>query len=237
VRVRDVKTGAREEIPCSKVLSSMPVRDLLLGISGADLPPAVREVAEGLPYRDFVTCGLLLSRLELANGDGSPILDNWIYIQEPEVRLGRLQVFNNWSPYLVSEPEHVWLGLEYFCNEGDEMWETPDEQFAGMAAAELARIGIIDVNDVLDHVVHRVKKAYPAYFGTYETFGVVRDWLDSIPNLFVMGRNGTHRYNNMDHSMLSAWAAVEAAVGTGSRSDIWSVNADEDYHEAGSADR
>lgn len=231
VRVRDVATGAEEVLACDGVLSSMPARDLVLRMEGGGVPADVTRVAEGLPYRDFMTCGLLVSRLAVTNADGSSILDNWIYIQERDVRVGRLQVFNNWSPYLVADKDVVWLGLEYFCNEGDAMWSTPDDEFAKMAAGELAHIGIIAEEDVLGSVVLRVKKAYPAYFGTYAEFETVREWLDSVENLYVMGRNGMHRYNNMDHSMLSAWAAVDALTGSGSRQAIWDVNAEEEYHE------
>jgi protoporphyrinogen oxidase len=231
VRLRNVGTGAEEDLACSGVLSSMPARDLVLRITGTQAPADILRIAEGLPYRDFITVGLLVSGLKLSNPDGSPVLDNWIYIQERDVRVGRVQVFNNWSPYLVADPTLTWLGLEYFCKEGDDMWTTPDDEFAKMAARELAHIGLIDEEDVLDHAVHRVKKAYPAYFGTYAEFGTLQEWLDSVENLFVMGRNGMHRYNNMDHSMLSAWAAVSALVGEGTREAVWSINADESYQE------
>ena len=231
LRIRDTKAGTEETLPCKAVLSSMPVSDFVLRCQGGDAPDEVLRVAKGLPYRDFVTCGLLVSKLAITNPDGSPILDNWVYIQEREVKLARLQIFNNWSPYLVADPDTVWLGLEYFCQEGDAMWTMPDDEFAKMAAAELASIRIIDEADVLDHVVLRVCKAYPAYFGTYAEFDAVRQWLDTLSNVYVMGRNGTHRYNNMDHSMLSAWAAVSALLGEGTREDVWRVNADEAYHE------
>lgn len=232
VVIRHAQTGDTEELACSGVLSTMPLAELVTCVRGREVPAQVAEIARGLPYRDFMTVGLLVSRLTLTNPDASPVLDNWIYIQEPEVRLGRLQIFNNWSPYLVADQSKVWLGLEYFCDEGDEMWETPDADFAAMAARELASIGIIDEADIVDTVVHRVKKAYPAYFGTYARFGEIHEWLDTLPNVVVMGRNGMHRYNNMDHSMLSAWAAVDALLGTGTRAAVWDVNADDTYHES-----
>jgi protoporphyrinogen oxidase len=231
LHVRDAETGIEETLRCEAMLSSMPVRDFVLRCRGCDVPREVLEVARGLLYRDIMVCGLLVSKLIVTNRDGSPILDNWIYIQEREVRLGRLQVFNNWSPYLVADSDTVWLGLEYFCQEGDSLWMTPDDEFAKMAAAELASIGIIDEADALDHAVIRVRKAYPAYFGTHADFDAIRRWLDTLSNVYFMGRNGMHRYNNMDHSMLSAWAAVNALVGEGTREDIWRVNADEGYHE------
>ena len=158
--------------------------------------------------------------------------DNWIYIQEPDVKLGRLQVFNNWSPYLVADPNTVWLGLEYFCREGDELWSMADPAFLDFAAEELAKIGLIAVSDVLDGTVVRVPKAYPAYFGEYCGIGKVRAFLDEWSNLFTIGRNGMHRYNNQDHSMLAARAAVECIVsGQVDRSALWRVNAEDEFHE------
>lgn len=234
VTVRDVGAeagSAEREIPCDALMSTMPIRDLIRATRGVEVPPNVARVADGLPYRDFMTCGLLVRELTRKSDDGGQILDNWIYIQEPEVEIGRLQIFNNWSPYMVADRSLVWLGTEYFCDEGDELWNMPDQEFSALATAELTEIGLISAEDVLDSVVIRVKKAYPAYFGTYDEMGEVRDWLDSIENLYVMGRNGTHRYNNMDHSVLSAWTAVSALLGEATRSDVWRVNTDESYHE------
>jgi protoporphyrinogen oxidase len=158
--------------------------------------------------------------------------DNWIYVQEPDVSLGRVQIFNNWSPHLVNDPNTVWLGLEYFCQEGDHLWSMTDTAFLDFAAKELAKIGLIDRADVLDGTVVRVPKAYPAYFGAYDRIGVVRDWLDRFGNLFPVGRNGMHRYNNQDHSMLAARAAVDCIASQSTdKSSLWAVNAEEDYHE------
>lgn len=232
IEIAPASGGSAHVIPVSSALSTMPIKDLIGRVNGEPAPAAVAEIAAALPYRDFITCGLLVKRLTISNRDSSPVLDNWIYIQERDVRLGRLQVFSNWSPYLVADKDTVWLGLEYFADEGDEMWTMDDARFSRMAAAELAQIGIIAVEDVLDSVVVRIKKAYPAYFGVYDSFDTVREWLDSLENLWVMGRNGMHRYNNMDHSMLTAWAAVDALCGEGSRESIWNVNADEEYHES-----
>jgi len=234
VRIREC-SGDETVVRPWAVLSSMPLADLVACIEGESPAEDVSRVAAGLPYRDFMTAGLLVKQLTVTGPEGSRIQDNWIYVQDRDVRMGRLQVFNNWSPYLVADEKLTWLGLEYFCTEGDELWTKPDEVFTQMAAEELQRIGIIRMDDVVDSVVLRVKKAYPAYFGTYLELSRVRDYLDSIDGLFVMGRNGTHRYNNMDHSMLSARAAVGAAFGNGSRADVWSVNADEEYHEDGRA--
>ncbi|MEK7795159.1 MAG: hypothetical protein AAB353_11545, partial [Candidatus Hydrogenedentota bacterium] len=185
-------------------------------------------------YRDFITAGLLVKKLRVrpSNADQELIPDNWIYIQEPDVKLGRLQIFNNWSPWMVKDPGTIWLGLEYFCDEGDDLWSMSDAEFAAFAARELAQIAIIDANDVLDSVVIRMPKTYPAYFGAYERFDVIREYLDPIENLFLIGRNGMHKYNNQDHSMLTAMIAVDnIAAGNTRKDNIWAVNTEEEYHE------
>ncbi|MBN1425554.1 NAD(P)/FAD-dependent oxidoreductase [Candidatus Fermentibacteria bacterium] len=236
--VRDSRTNETISITGDLVISTMPVRDLVGGLR-ADVPSEVRRVAGGLVYRDFVTVGLLLSRLLVCNRSRVPtpynvIPDTWIYVQEPDVRLGRIQVFNNWSPYLVADPRTVWLGLEYFCTENDEFWNMPDTSIAASAADEMEKLGIISRSDILDSVVVRVPKTYPAYFGTYAQFEVVRHYLDRFPNLFLIGRNGMHRYNNQDHSMLSAMTAVDNLIaGRVSRDNIWATNTEDDYHEEG----
>ncbi len=228
-KVRDPQ-GKIEPLAADWFLSTMPIRELVAGMD-PPAPPEVREVAAGLQYRDFVTVGLLVRKMAI--GERGLVPDNWIYVQERDVKVGRLQIFNNWSPYLVKDPNTVWLGLEYFCNEGDELWSKPDKDFVPFAAAELAKIGIIDAKDVLDGTVLRQPKAYPAYFGSYARFEVVRRWLDGIPNLFLIGRNGMHRYNNQDHSMLTAMEAVEhIAAGRTDKADIWAVNTEEEYHES-----
>jgi protoporphyrinogen oxidase len=201
------------------------------------VPEPVRQVADGLQYRDFITVGVLADRLLLKNTTSRKTVnnilpDNWIYIQEPDVRVGRLQIFNNWSPYMAADPNKVWLGMEYFCNEGDGDWQQSDSSFSQFAVSELAKIGVVDAKDVLDTVVIRVQKAYPAYFGTYSDFHVIREFTDRFQNLFLIGRNGMHRYNNMDHSMLTAMAAVENIIGNISGKDgVWAVNAEDEYHE------
>jgi protoporphyrinogen oxidase len=210
----------------------MPVKELVEALG--DAPSEIREVSDNLPYRDFITVGLLLKRLDLPDGTGPTNLvpDNWIYIQERDVKIGRLQIFNNWSPYLVADPNTVWLGLEYFCNEGDELWSMKDEDFLAFATDELAHIGIIAKKDVLDGTVVRVKKTYPSYFGAYLHFDKVRAYVDRFPNLFLLGRNGMHRYNNADHSMLTAMTAVDNIVnGETDKANIWDVNTESDYHE------
>ena len=213
--------------------STMPVKELVSGLD-ADVPPNVGEVANNLQYRDFITVGLLVRRLTVKDKKAPDRLlkDNWIYIQEPEVKAGRLQIFNNWSPYLVRDPETVWIGVEYFCYETDDMWKLPDDRMAKLAASELEQIGIIDSSDLLDFTVVRVPKTYPAYFGAYERFDEVRGYLDSLSNLFLVGRNGMHKYNNQDHSMLTAMTAVDNILeGRLDKSNIWAVNTEMEYHE------
>ena len=218
-------------------ISTMPVKDLVIGM-GDDVPNSVRETAVDLPYRDFMTVGLLVDKLLLENKTshktlGNIVPDCWIYIQERDVKLGRLQIFNNWSPYMVKDPENtIWIGLEYFCNEGDEYWNMTDSEFIDFATDELQKIGIIEKQDVRDAVRIKVKKAYPAYFGSYKDFDKVREYLDSVNNLYCIGRNGMHRYNNMDHSMLTAIEAVNCIKnGTLSKAAIWNVNTEQEYHE------
>jgi protoporphyrinogen oxidase len=213
--------------------STMPVKELVGGLD-ADVPQNVREIAENLQYRDFITVGLLVRRLTVKDKEDPQRLlrDNWIYIQEPEVKAGRLQIFNNWSPYLVRDPETVWIGVEYFCYDSDAMWNLPDEQMAQLAASELEQIGIISSSDLLDFTVVRMPKTYPAYFGAYERFEEVRAYLDSLTNLFLVGRNGMHKYNNQDHSMLTAMTAVDNILqGRVDKSNIWAVNTEMEYHE------
>jgi protoporphyrinogen oxidase len=237
VVVLDEKNGQTTRHLADYFFSTMPVKEIVAAM-GESVPESVKTVAAGLVYRDFITVGLLLSKLSIRNETKQKTIndlipDNWIYIQEREVKLGRLQIFNNWSPYMVHSQDTVWIGLEYFCNEGDELWSMPDEELSSFAIAELASIDIIDPEDVLDSTVLRMPKAYPAYFGSYDQFDVVREYMDRFENIFLIGRNGMHRYNNADHSMLTAMTAVDNVVaGRIDKSNIWQVNAEEDYHES-----
>jgi protoporphyrinogen oxidase len=235
VDVRNLETGAMRHVACTHFFSTMPLAELVTQLAPERQDIAV--AARALPYRDFITAGLLVRRMRGAGSSGggaAPAFppDNWIYVQEPDVQLGRLQIFNNWSPYLVRDPNTVWLGLEYFCNEGDELWSRADSDFLEFAARELEQIGLIDRADVLDGTVIRVLKAYPAYFGEYRQIDRIKEWLNQFANLFTIGRNGMHRYNNQDHSMLAARAAVDCLVQrSADKSSIWAVNAEDDYHE------
>ncbi len=227
-------TGQRRRIACDFVFSTMPVKELV-GLLDGPVPENVREVAAGLQYRDFIAVGLLLNSLRIRNDVNSPgslVADTWIYLQDPDVLAGRLLIFNNWSPYLVKDPSKAWIGVEYFCCESDKLWKLPEEEMARLAMTELERIGIIDAREVVDWHVERVPKAYPAYFGAYERFGEVQEFLDGFENLFLVGRNGMHKYNNQDHSMLTAMVAVDNIVaGRTEKSNIWAVNTEMEYHE------
>ena len=230
------KLGNINTFDCDVVFSSMPVKDLVASFN-TDIDNEISDIAENLPYRDFITVGLLLDRLKVKNNTkiktvGNIIPDCWIYIQERNVKLGRLQIFNNWSPYMLKDFENnVFIGLEYFCNEGDSFWNMDESAFIEMAADELDFIGIIDKKSIIDSTIIKVKKAYPAYFGTYKDFNKVRIYLDSIENLYCIGRNGQHRYNNMDHSILTGFEAARAFINKSSKEKVWQVNTEDEYHE------
>ncbi|HLJ16822.1 MAG TPA: NAD(P)/FAD-dependent oxidoreductase [Bryobacteraceae bacterium] len=228
------ESGERRRFEADYVFSTMPIKELIRALGGS-VPENVREVSDGLIYRDFITVGMLLNRLQISEDgklSGQLLRDNWIYIQEPDVLVGRMQIFNNWSPYMVADPSKVWVGLEYFCYETDELWHKPDQEMIKLATEEMERIGIVSAADVLDAVVIRVPKTYPAYFGTYNRFPELREYIDGFENLFLVGRNGMHKYNNQDHSMLTAMTAVDNIVeGRRDKSNIWAVNTEQEYHE------
>lgn len=233
------RNGTVTTSPCDYFISSMPISELVPALRGIGVSAEVMEVAAALPYRDFITVGLLLDRLQIVNETklrtyANRVPDTWIYIQERDVKIGRLQIFNNWSPYMVKDYENtVWIGLEYFCSEGDALWQMPEKEFIDMAIGELEHIGIINAAGVKDAVRIKVKKAYPAYYGSYYQLDKVRDFLDSIPNLYCIGRNGQHRYNNMDHSMLTAMETVGNIInGVDNKENIWKVNTEGNYHES-----
>ena len=228
--------GKEETIGCDHLISTMPIKDLAEALP--DVPGDIYDAAIGLPYRDFITVGLLLDKIELSNKTKIKTVNNivpdcWIYIQERDVKVGRLQIFNNWSPYMVDDMnKHVWIGMEYFCTEGDSMWNMNNDDFMDFAVNELVKIGVIKKENVVDRYITKVKKAYPAYFGTYSEFPRIREYLDTFENLYCVGRNGQHRYNNMDHSMLTAKYAAEAIInGSTDKDAIWNVNTEKEYHE------
>ena len=238
-RVSKVITKDGQSFDADYVVSSMPIKDLFSAIGEDKTSKESFEIATTLPYRDFITVGVLVNKLKIKNKTKIPTLnelvpDTWIYVQERDVTMGRIQIFNNWSPYMVNDPLHtVWIGLEYFCSEGDKMWESKDEEFIAMAIDELVKMGIIESKeDVIDATRQKVKKAYPAYFGSYDHFDKVHAELDKIQNLYCVGRNGQHRYNNMDHSMLTGLIAADyIKAGQTEKSALWEVNAEKEYHE------
>lgn len=216
--------------------STMPIQDLIQSF-GENATEDVKRVAQGLMYRDFITVGLLLKKLRIKNLTKTKTInniipDNWLYIQEGDVRLGRAQIFNNWSPYLVKDENTVWLGAEYFCNEGDQLWRKSDESITKFTIGELTKIGFIKKEDFIDGLVIRMSKTYPAYCGTYHDLHIIKDFTERFENLFLIGRNGMHRYNNMDHSMMTAMIAVGNIInGIKSKDNIWRVNIEQDYQE------
>jgi protoporphyrinogen oxidase len=229
-------TGEKVEYQGDYFFSTMPVQELIAGMNGS-VPNEVKDVAAGLQYRDFITVGVLLKKLstiDVESGEHKTIdlKDTWIYIQEKDVKVGRLQLFNNWSPYMVNKPGTVWVGMEYFCNKGDDFWSLSDEEIKRTAITELEKMGLAQVTDVLDSTAHRVEKTYPAYFGTYDQFDKIRAFVDGFENLFLVGRNGMHKYNNSDHSMLTAMVGVDnICEGIASKENIWAINTEQEYHE------
>jgi Protoporphyrinogen oxidase len=219
------------------VISSMPLKDLVASMHY--VPKEIAAIANGLPYRDFVTVGLLLKKLCLKNETKIKTLnhlipDNWIYVQDTGVKLGRIQIFNNWSPYMVEKPEEtVWIGLEYFCSEGDQYWNLSSQEWMKLGVKELINMGVItSSNDLIDYHCEKVKKAYPAYFDTYEHIDELIAYLNTFENLYCVGRNGQHRYNNMDHSMETSFQTVDNILqGNKDKTNIWNVNTEKEYHE------
>ncbi len=237
ITVLNLQTLEEKDVYGDYFISTMPVKNLIAAMG--DTPPTeVKAIAADLPYRDFITVGLLVNKFkknaqsQSAHENNMPP-DNWIYIQENDVKIGRLQIFNNWSPYLVVDPDKIWLGLEYFCQEGDALWALSDDDLINLAIAEMVKLDLLaNKDDVLDQIAIRVPKAYPAYFGSYQKFHIIREFTDTISNLFLVGRNGMHKYNNQDHSMLTARFAVDCIVsGNLDKQKVWNVNVDDDYHE------
>ncbi len=219
------------------VISSMPIKDLIASMNG--VPSRIKALAEKLPYRDYVTVGILVKQLGLKNETKYSTLmdivpDCWLYIQDSGVKLGRVQIYNNWSPYLVEKPEDtIWIGAEFFCTEGDEYWNKSKDEWSDLAVRELIKIGIIlDESDVIMTHKVTVKKAYPAYFDSYAYIDEIISYLNEHENLYCVGRNGQHRYNNMDHSMVTSFETVDNILsGKKSKENIWNVNTEKVYHE------
>jgi len=234
VDVLDTKTGKSRKIEGDIFFSSMPVKELIDSLD-IEVPPRVREVSDGLVYRDFVIVGILMDKLA-SKRDGKNMADieknNWVYIQAPDVQASRLQVFNNWSPYLVPDPNKILIGLEYFCYAKDSLWNKSEQDMIDLAISDMEKIGAAEKKDVLGAVVIKSEKAYPSYIGAYKDFDVLRGYLDSFENLFLIGRNGMHKYNNMDHSMLTAMTAVDNIVkNIRTKNNIWEINTEKEFHE------
>lgn len=212
--------------------STMPLQTLIGGMVGTGVPEEVKQVAAGLQYRDFITIGLLVTGFSSNALKQGMLRDNWIYIQDDSVQIGRLQIFNNWSPGMVADKTKVWLGLEYFCNTGDPLWQLPDVDLIALGNRELQKIGLLEPDAMIDGKVIRQEKTYPSYTGTFEKFDLLRHYLETFDNLYPIGRNGMHRYNNSDHSMLTAMVSVDLiASGRLEKTPVWEVNTEESYHE------
>ena len=221
-RIVEVVAGGETLTP-SYVISSLPLRTTV-GITEPEAPGEVRDAARGLRYREFLTVLLVIDSEDL-------FPDNWIYIHDPSVRVGRIQNFKSWSPWMVPNDHDASIGLEYFCFEGDDLWTMDDEKLVKFATREIQQLGLAKAETVKFGFVARVHKAYPIYDAEYaERVATIRAWLDGVPNLIQVGRNGLHRYNNSDHSMLTAMRAVDNIL-LGTKHDIWAVNAESVYHE------
>jgi protoporphyrinogen oxidase len=221
-RVVEVVAGG-ETIRPSHVISSLPLRTTV-GIAEPEAPGEVRDAARGLRYRDFLTVLLVIEGEDM-------FPDNWIYIHDPSVQVGRIQNFRSWSPWMVPNDTDASIGMEYFCFEGDELWSMADDDLVSLATREIQQLGLARAEKVKIGFVVRVHKAYPMYDAEYaERVQTIRGWLDGISNLTQVGRNGLHRYNNSDHSMLTAMRAVDNIL-LGTHHDIWAVNAESVYHE------
>ncbi len=231
VEIANNISGEIQQLEGNYFFSTMPVKELIAQIRTESLPGIVAKSAASLEYRDFLIVGMLASKMALEKG-GSPLADNWIYIQDKNIRAGRMQLFHNWSPHMIADASKVWIGVEFFCNETDELWSRKDEAIAASAIHEMETIGLLHAKDIEDTVVIKAPKAYPSYFGGYENFQAVRAYTDKIENLFLIGRNGMHKYNNSDHSMLTAMEAVANIIsGRKDKSNIWDVNTEDEYHE------
>ena len=219
------------------IISTMPIKELInTSKSESDeyiFPPDILQIAESLPYRDFITIGLLIKNI---SGPQQELLDDtWIYVQEPNVKVGRIQIFNNWSPYLVADKQNYWIGLEYFCNENDDLWNKNDEELIKLAKKEVIELKLTHSDSFIDSTVIKEAKTYPAYFDSYQEIDTLINCVNKINNLFLIGRNGMHKYNNQDHSMLSGFRAAEMIannrINPQSKEELWQINVEQEYHE------
>jgi protoporphyrinogen oxidase len=235
VETENSQTGEKRTFTGDYFFSTMPIKELVRDFS-CEVPAAIKEISDGLVYRDFVQVGVLVNKMNITeaaeNGTRRPITDNWIYIQESDVKVGRMQIWNNWGPSMVADPTKIWLGLEYFCNEGDAVWSLSDEKMIELAGSELEKLGIAERSEIVDALVIHMPKTYPGYFGTYDRFDELSSYINQFENLFLVGRNGQHKYNNQDHSMLASMVSVDNIVdGIKTKDNIWAVNTEMEYHE------
>ena len=236
-KVKEVLVQSKDSIntyKCDYLVSSMPIKDLC---DSLDAPKRIKNISDNLPYRDFVTFGILVKKLKIKNETNIKTINNiipdtWIYVQDNSVKMGRIQIFNNWSPYMVKDyKKTIWIGLEYFCSESGSFWNLSKKKAIDLAIDELIKLDLIDKKDVLDATRIKVKKAYPAYFDSYKDIQKIINYLNKFDNLYCIGRNGQHRYNNMDHSMLTAIKAVDCLLNNANKKDIWNINIEQEYHE------
>jgi protoporphyrinogen oxidase len=230
---RDLISGNSLEISGDYFFSTIPVRNLVASFVDIEIPVPVKTIASNLSYRDFIMVGLLFKKQDNGSKQNFETLtDNWIYLQDRNLHAGRLQIYNNWSPKMVEDKNNLWIGMEYFCSESDEIWKKSREEMIELALKEISETGLIQKKALIDATVIKVPKAYPSYIGVYEKFSVVQQFLDKIENLYLTGRNGMHRYNNSDHSMMTAMVAVDNIISQKKdRSNIWAVNMEQDFHE------
>ena len=216
-------------------ISSMPVKDLITNMN--EVPAEIKDIADNLPYRDFILVNFILNNINLKNNTKHPTINNiapdsWIYLQDTGIKAGRLDIMNNFSPYIINNfKEDTIVSLEYFCNENDEFWNKSDNEIINFAAKELVSSDIANISYIKDIKCFRIKKAYPAYFGSYSEFNKIQDYINKTENLYCIGRNGQHKYNNMDHSVLSGIVAAKIIINNIDKNSLWDVNTDNNYQE------
>ena len=235
IKVKNTKTGETREIFGDMFVSSMPVKDLITGMN--DVPDDIYEIAKNLSYRDYILVNYLVNKINLKNNTDCPTVNNiapdsWIYLQDDGVKAGRLDIMNNFSPYIIKNWKNdVVINLEYFCNENDDFWNMSDKDITEFGLRELKNLNVTDCSDIKTSKVIRIKKAYPSYFGSYEKFSEIKEYINKLDNLYCIGRNGQHKYNNMDHSVLSGIIASRVILQNLDKNLLWDVNTDSEYQE------
>lgn len=233
VGIRELARGQESELKGDYFFSTIPVKHFIQNMQPVVISEAIKQIMANPAYRDFMIVGLLFKKSQNRQGTIAELTDNWIYLQDQNLVAGRSQIFNNWSPYMVADEGTVWVGLEYFCRRSDAIWTMDPTKMIRLAHQELVKTGLIINEELLDGTVIKVPKAYPSYIGSYDQFDKVQQWLERFENLYLVGRNGMHRYNNTDHSMMTAMTAVENIIAhQKSRANIWAVNMEEDFHES-----